>query len=549
MTAPDAVADAGPVDDRDAWLSGPGHEVGVTAGSYTVTPATGLGYSEDVTVEGSGYAPSSVFGALECVAGATGFEDCNTSSLVIMTTDGAGDVSFTVSVRRFFFVNGTVVDCADAPGTCVVAAGPSFADALLDTTPLTFDPSAPIPPDPVIVATPNSDLGLETTVDITGSGFDPDDFVSIQQCIVGATDFSGCSQLGGAFTIADPSGEISTDLVVHRGIRTANDPVVDCLDPPGCELIAFMFSDPFRRGHAALAFDPSVPIPPPPTLDVTPSTGLADRQFVSVSASGFDPGESVFSGECAAGSVDSSTCGPFRIVTADANGSIAYSFRVHRTVGFPSIDCQDAPGTCIVFAASVEDVFKANNVPLEFDPNAPPVPPPTLTIDPSTGLHDGDVVAVEGDEFTPGEQVALLECRNGPADDTGGNCDIAGTLKYATVDQSGAVHTTFTVRRHLKTRNFGDVDCVTDPNGCMLGFGGTSDLEFERGNVPLPFAPDPAPPSTGPPATGLPATGAPSRRLAAVALGLILLGALLLVAVRRRACPTPEWQSEVDTLA
>ena len=538
--------DAEPVDDRDTWLSGAQDDVGATAGSYTVTPSTGLAYAEDVTIDGTGYAPSAVFGALQCMAAATGLEHCNSSSLTLHGTDGSGNVTFSMPVRRFFIVGGTTVDCADAPGTCVVGAGNSLTASLLDTKPLTFDASAPIPPDPVITATPNSGLGLETTVTVTGSGFDPDGFVAVMQCVAGAADQSDCSQLGGAFTVADSSGEISTNPIVRRGIRTATDPVVDCLDPPGCELVAFMFSDPLRRGHAALAFDPSVPIPPPPTLDVTPSTDLADRQFVSVSASGFEPGEEVYTGQCAAGSSNGSTCGTFRILTADTSGSIAYSFRVHRVIGFPPIDCANAPGDCIVFAASVEDVFKSANVPLEFDPNAPPAPPPVLTMTPSAGLHDGEVVALSGSGFTPGEQVALLECRTGPVDDAGGNCDITATLKYATVDAAGEVHTTFTIRRHITTHNFGAVDCATDPNGCNLGWGGTSDLQFERGNVPLAFAPDPTAP---PPATGLPATGGPSMRLALVGVGAGLLGALLLVIARRRARPVIEWHSEVDLLA
>jgi hypothetical protein len=105
--------------------------------------------------------------------------------------------------------------------------------------------------------------------------------------------------------------------------------------------------------------------------------------------------------------------------------------------------------------------LQGDNVPLEFDPNAPPVPPPVLTIAPSTALR-----------------------------------------------------------------------------------GGTSDLQFERSNVPLVFAPDPVPP-----ATGLPATGAPSRRMARFGAGMCLLGALVLALARRRARPVIEWHSEVDTLA
>jgi hypothetical protein len=112
------------------------------------------------------------------------------------------------------------------------------------------------------------------------------------------------------------------------------------------------------------------------------------------------------------------------------------------------------------------------------------------------------------------------------------------------VDDAGEVHTTFTVRRHINTHNFGDVDCATDPNGCNLGWGGASDLQLERGNVPLGFAPDPVPP-----ATGLPATGAPSLRMGLFGAGVCLLGGLVLALARRRARPVIEWHSEVDTLA
>jgi LPXTG-motif cell wall-anchored protein len=252
----------------------------------------------------------------------------------------------------------------------------------------------------------------------------------------------------------------------------------------------------------------------------------------------------VYSGQCAAGTVSLATCGSVRFFEADSSGSIAYSMRVRRIIGSPSTDCQAAPGECTVFAASFEDVFATATVPLEFDPNAPPVPPPTLTVAPSSGLHDGDVVTVTGSGFTPGEQVAMLQCRGGPADETGGNCDIPGTLKYFPVDESGDLHAAFTVKRLLHTRNFADVDCVTDPNGCYLGWAGISDIQFERGNVPITFAPDPPViVASG----GLPATGAASKVLAVLGGGLCLLGALFLLVVRTRARPAIEWHPERDT--
>ena len=52
---------------------------------------------------------------------------------------------------------------------------------------------------------------------------------------------------------------------------------------------------------APIAFDASVPLPPPPTLTVTPGDGLADRQIVSVTGDGFGPKDPVVLIECVAG--------------------------------------------------------------------------------------------------------------------------------------------------------------------------------------------------------------------------------------------------------
>jgi hypothetical protein len=108
----------------------------------------------------------------------------------------------------------------------------------------------------------------------------------------------------------------------------------------------------------------------------------------------------------------------------------------------------------------------------------------------------------------------MTQCRAGASDETGRACDLQKTLRNVTADNDGVVETTFTVRRTLDTSLYGTIDCATVAEGCILGWGGGTDLLFERGNVPLHFAGDFAgdPPVEG---GGLPRTGSDATRLAA----------------------------------
>ena len=50
-----------------------------------------------------------------------------------------------------------------------------------------------------------------------------------------------------------------------------------------------------------ITFDGSIPLPPPPSLVVTPSTDLLDGQTVHVTGSGFDPDQQIGLAECSTG--------------------------------------------------------------------------------------------------------------------------------------------------------------------------------------------------------------------------------------------------------
>lgn len=128
------------------------------------------------------------------------------------------------------------------------------------------------------------------------------------------------------------------------------------------------------------------------TIDVNPSTDLADADTVAVNAGGFEPGSQVAVGQCLStilGTTDVSQCdiGQARFATPDENGEISTSIRVRRFVN--GVDCVEVG--CIVGAADISDIDISNpqlpdvlltaNQPISFDPDAPLYSPPTVEID------------------------------------------------------------------------------------------------------------------------------------------------------------------------
>jgi len=511
-----------------------------TASAVTVTPSTGLGYTASVTVTGAGFTAEAFVAFAECRATPSNPGDCDSSTTRFVPLDATGSFTVATTVRRFLVTADGVVDCAAAPGTCILGAALSSDYSEGTGTPLTFDPNAPIPPGPTIAATPVTGLGLQTDLTVTGSGFVPGDSAVLLVCVHGSAAVEDCSG-GTGYAEVDGSGAISTTADVRRGFRGngGDGSVVDCVVAPGCDLVAFGSSDQFLRASVPLSFDASVPLPPPPVVVVTPSTGLADRQLVTIRASGFAPGDLVTLAECATGSDwpgGADDCSSAAWGVADSDGVVQATTRVRRFVGSGpgTTDCQGAPSSCAVFAAGYGDVFATGSTPITFDPDAPVIPAATMAVVPVRDLTDGQEVGVTGSGFTPGASVALVLCRAESDDGSGRACDLQTTLRFVTADTSGGVSTTFTMRRILSTQLFGPVDCATDDRGCVLGWGVAANDPFERGNIPLTFV--------DPDAESLPAsdreihlafTGAGSARLAGIGLLAVALGLALVVGATR----------------
>ena len=84
------------------------------------------------------------------------------------------------------------------------------------------------------------------------------------------------------------------------------------------------------------------------------------------------------------------------------------------TLGGQPVDCAAAPG-CVLYAAS--DSHRAGHVygvaPLAFDPVAPPLPGPAISVTPHDGLRDGDAVTVRVQHFRPFADVGVTVCVKG----------------------------------------------------------------------------------------------------------------------------------------
>jgi hypothetical protein len=95
------------------------------AGSISVTPNTDLHDGDVVSVDGTGWIPDSQVGACQGVSfQPASFNNCNSGTGSILTADGSGNVSTTLSVQRFINVPalGRTVDCADPSAPCVIGA-------------------------------------------------------------------------------------------------------------------------------------------------------------------------------------------------------------------------------------------------------------------------------------------------------------------------------------------------------------------------------------------------------------------------------------------
>ena len=119
----------------------------------------------------------------------------------------------------------------------------------------------------------------------------------------------------------------------------------------------------------------------------------------------------------------------------------------------------------------------------------PPLGRGTVTVEPATGLVDGQEVAVSVVGFEPGEELGLIQCA--PSPPGVGSVYACLPYRFQPADGAGELHTTFVVARTYHDDETGaDIDCLAVQ--CFLGSGIPSGV-FPDIRADLSFAPLPAP--------------------------------------------------------
>lgn len=128
---------------------------------------------------------------------------------------------------------------------------------------------------------------------------------------------------------------------------------------------------------------------------------------------------------------------------------------------------------------------------------------PSITVTPSTGLADWTYVRITGSGFQPGALMEWYQCRGGAVDEN--DCD-GFNADYIDADGAGEVDLVVPVDARIYLPDGTEVDCRTEPAGCVIGVGYMLDAG-EWPTAALDFDPDlplrPGVAATADPTTGL----------------------------------------------
>ncbi len=478
----------------------PASAAGAATPTLSVTPSKNLADLQSVTVAGKGFTPSVTIGIVECASTATGEAGCDLGTLVETTDSSSGAFSISRYVRRIIHPSSGQLDCASKPGACAMAAADVSNIAEHAGALLSFNPKIP-PAIPKATTTPSTGLRDHQTVQVTGSGMQPNGFAEVLQCKAGGTpSFNNCDPSTARQITIGPDGKFTTSWVVHRILDfTIGSPTIqtlDCASKPGaCVADVIQSFGPSGQEYASdhLSFNPTIP-PVPQRLAVTPTVGLVDHQLIQLEGGGFSAGSSVSVEQCEAGGVLQEFCDYSTSVSVAAGflGHFHLVYAVQRIIlaaGVP-FDCASKPGACVLIATNNQRPSESASQRLSFNPSVPPVVA-TITVTPHTNLYDDELVTISGKGFVPFSTVAVSQCSSEALGDPypSGYCS-NGFGPLTTANRVGAITITLFVHRVIVTQP-GPVACASKAGACLVAAFRTNGLPFpETGilaSVPLTF--------------------------------------------------------------
>lgn len=218
------------------------------------------------------------------------------------------------------------------------------------------------------------------------------------------------------------------------------------------------------------------------TLTVTPDSGLAGGQSVTLAGGGLTPGATagwcqvIAAPEGSTPSADWCGVGVNGSGTVAADGSFGSALRLHRFLYVPAlaawVDCAAGDAQCAVGAGDVSDVAgTAVGLPVGFAaPPAPPAARGSISLSASTDVHPNEVVTVTGSGFRAGQVVDVFQCVPGtgaPADPSA--CGLLRTS--VTADGAGAFATDVAIEAVVRDapsivgQGGTTYDCLAAPSG------------------------------------------------------------------------------------
>lgn len=410
-----------------------------TTATMTVTPNTGLTANQKVVITGTGFTPNASLLAVECIGTATTTAGCDLTALTPISVNANGAISATdFYVQTGPIGNGTCGTSA-SDTKCAIAIGTSTGTLVADA-PITFAASTAVAA-PSVTVTPSTGLTTGQSVTVTGSGFTPGDSLYVIECLATAAGASGCDVASAKPITANSDGTLpSTTFTVTTGTIGTGTCGTSAADLSGC-VISVANATGGDAGVAAITFA-STTTPAGPAVTVSPSTNLKNGQSVTVTGSGFKPGDALYVLECLATATGASGCdvATAKSITANSDGTLPSTpFTVAAgKIGLSACGTTSAnAGGCIITVATATGT-DAGATPIRFAVAAKKVAR-SLFVRPSVNLRNGQVVTVFGRGFTPRDHVYIVECLVGAAGP--GKCDL-GSLKAVTIRPNGALPNT-----------------------------------------------------------------------------------------------------------
>lgn len=477
----------------------------MTSPTLTVEPSTDLVDGQRLHVTGRGYGGVGLRPLVQCPSDAVTWLDCDPYFVSASVENGNLDGEF--RVRAILELPGRTVDCRQ-PDACVLGVSADLDEQpLLTRAPLPFDPDGSLAPPPTLSVTPSEKLRDGQTVTVTGTGFVRfPGMVSIEvaQCVAGFQGWEDCDHSTSRFVDSDGDGGFSASRPVYSLIYLSGGRTIDCRVVGRCVLAATSNSGSLEEvASTGVRFRSHGRLRPLPAITVAPGDDLVDGQTVQVDGRAFDRNSSglVRFYWCApAPSVDAcGNAGAEPVPVAD-DGTFSAEVQAFARFGTPggAVDCRAGAAPCLLIASTdlgESDGFLesplAGRAELDFDPEAPLLAGPEITVTPTTNLHDFNTLSVRGRHISAGGQVRVEVCEAADR----GRCDSQivdgvqfGNAESATADANGEFALDFTGWAGFQPG--WPVDCRQAP-GCAVV--ATDQVRGLSATVPLGFGP-PDPP-------------------------------------------------------